>query len=120
MNIGKRTYITGQCSIAIIFSMAHDGTASLEELTQELPSYKAIQTSQSVPSPPESATNPRSSLESLDEHSPLLSAAHSFQDDDYVFERIHTPAHTLDWQDGQAEETKSTWYLFLLTLSIGG
>ena len=62
----------------------------------------------------------RQSLEQLNESSPLLSPE---QDD---FRAGHTPplpgtpSGMLDWGDEDEEDSKSVWYLFLLTLSIGG
>jgi hypothetical protein len=53
----------------------------------------------------------------LNESSPLLSPLQSDRDiDDH-----DTPAGLLDWNDGEEEEkSKSVFYLFILTLSIGG
>lgn len=55
----------------------------------------------------------------LNESSPLLSPTR-FQDD-RVSEDHDTLTGTLDWNDGRDEEqSKSVFYLFILTLSIGG
>ena len=59
------------------------------------------------------------SLELLNENSPLL-APQYLEDDDRLLQGSTTPAGRLDWNEGEAEESKSVWYLFLLTLSIGG
>ena len=62
----------------------------------------------------------RRSLEQLNESSPLLSPE---QDD---FQSGHTPSlpgtpsGMLDWGEEDDEQSKSVWYLFVLTLSIGG
>ena len=58
------------------------------------------------------------SFEILNEESPLLSPTNP-QDESLIREDI-IPENRLDWTDGEAEESKSVWYLFLLTLSIGG
>ena len=69
--------------------------------------------------PPGSAKSKRQGGRSLDlnESSPLLSPLQSDRDiDDH-----DTPAGLLDWNDGEEEEkSKSVFYLFILTLSIGG
>lgn len=54
----------------------------------------------------------------LDEDSPLLSPVRS--QGDRAFEGHDTPTELLDWSDGQQEQSKSVFYLFILTLSIGG
>lgn len=60
----------------------------------------------------------RASLEPLDENSPLLSPE---QDEDGRTSPIPgTPSGMLDWGGEDEEESKSIWYLFVLTLSIGG
>lgn len=60
------------------------------------------------------------SLDLLNENSPLLSPQRPIDDDDTSTIQPGTPALALDWVDDDEEETKSVWYLFLLTLSIGG
>lgn len=54
----------------------------------------------------------------LNESSPLLSPTqiqnwHDPDDHD-------TPTQLLEWNEGDVEESKSVFYLFILTLSIGG
>ena len=54
----------------------------------------------------------------LNEYSPLLLPTQvenlrGSEDDD-------TPTGLLDWNDGEDEKSKSGFYLFILTLSIGG
>jgi len=58
-------------------------------------------------------------LEILNENSPLLSPTNP-QDGSFI-RRENIPENALDWADEEAaQESKSVWYLFLLTLSIGG
>lgn len=62
----------------------------------------------------------RPSFEPLDEISPLLSPeGDDFRNGD-ASPIPRTPSGMLDWGDEDEEESKSVWYLFLLTLSIGG
>ena len=59
------------------------------------------------------------STERLDERSPLLSA----QDLEDNVASLHgdlSSSHILELHDGETQKSKSTWYLFILTLSIGG
>lgn len=58
------------------------------------------------------------SLEILNENSPLLSPTNP--QDESLPRRENIPENALDWADEEAQESKSVWYLFLLTLSIGG
>ena len=60
------------------------------------------------------------SLEVLNESSPLLSPQQVEFQDGRTSPLPGTPSAMLDWNDDDEEETKSVWYLFLLTLSIGG
>lgn len=74
--------------------------------------------------------HPRSSLSSvrghehggpsldLNENSPLLSPIRSLGDD--ALDGHDTPTGLLDWSDGQEEQSRSVFYLFILTLGIGG
>lgn len=74
--------------------------------------------------------HPRSSLSSvrgrehggpsldLNENSPLLSPIRSLGDD--AFDGLETPTGLLDWSEGQEEQSRSVFYLFILTLGIGG
>lgn len=59
------------------------------------------------------------SFDLLNESSPLLSP----QDPEFQDGHASPPSHPsamLDCGDDDEEESKSVWYLFLLTLSIGG
>lgn len=77
------------------------------------------QTRNSVASPKSIRVN--SSLELLNESSPLLSPQQVEFQDGRTPPLPGTPSAMLDWSDDEYEEkTKSVWYLFLLTLSIGG
>ena len=71
--------------------------------------------------PPGSAKGKRHEGGSLDsnESSPLLSPERPQGDRD--IDDHDTPTELLDWNDGEEEEkSKSVFYLFILTLSIGG
>lgn len=59
------------------------------------------------------------SFEELNETSPLVSPQHP-RDDESLLRREFVPLDALNWQDGEVEPSKSTWYLFILALSIGG
>ena len=62
-----------------------------------------------------------SSLDVLNESSPLLPPQQVEFQDGRTPPLPGTPSAMLDWSDDEDEEkTKSVWYLFLLTLSIGG
>jgi len=50
------------------------------------------------------------------ERSPLMSPANEV----FGLGLDHVPTETLDWTDGEDETSKSTFYLLMLTLSIGG
>lgn len=66
-------------------------------------------------------TDPRgkASLEVLNEDSPLLSPQR--REDDVASIGSGTPVDELEFlDDEEQEESKSVWYLFVLTLSIGG
>lgn len=60
------------------------------------------------------------SLDLLNESSPLLSPQHPEFGDDHLSPIPRSPSGMLDTGDEDEEESKSVWYLFLLTLSIGG
>lgn len=53
----------------------------------------------------------------LDESSPLLEPRKIGEDETLLNEDTHLD---LEWQEEAFDETKSTWYLLILTLSIGG
>lgn len=73
-----------------------------------------------VSSPLGSAKDRKSRPGSLDlnEDSPLLSPQR-FQTERGSEDRGISPG-LLDWNDGEEEKSKSTFYLFILTLGIGG
>ena len=73
-----------------------------------------------VSSPTGSAEDRRSAPGSLDlnESSPLLSPQH-IQDERESEDHGISPT-SLEWNDGKEEESKSTFYLIILTLGIGG
>ncbi|MCJ1482930.1 hypothetical protein MMC06_003096 [Schaereria dolodes] len=102
--------------------MAHDqsDSPSTSSLLGSPPPYKTTGTNSPPVAKPASGT-PRSnrSLE-LNEQSPLLSPQYLEDDQTLLAGSTGTPANELEWRDGGAEESKSVWYLFLLTLSIGG
>ena len=54
----------------------------------------------------------------LNESSPLLSPIRI--NGERTSEDHDVPTGLLDWSDGQEEQSKSVFYLFILTLSIGG
>ncbi len=62
----------------------------------------------------------RPSLEPLSESSPLLSPELDGFEDGRTSPIPGTPSGMLDWGEDDEEESKSLWYLFVLTLSIGG
>jgi len=80
-------------------------------------------TTQSHPRP----VRPRNKVEtrgsesesSLNESSPLLSPEPS-DNERLTGGGSSPPSGVLDWNEGDEEQSKSVWYLFLLTLSIGG
>lgn len=60
------------------------------------------------------------SLDLLNESSPLLSPQYPEIQDGLAPPLPSTPSGLLDCDEDDEEESKSVWYLFLLTLSIGG
>ncbi|KAI9729986.1 MAG: hypothetical protein M1834_006184 [Cirrosporium novae-zelandiae] len=63
--------------------------------------------------------------EETNEQSPLLAAARSKDREDEDVNSIEhlspgTPRDSIEYSDNDRRESKSSWYLFLLTLSIGG
>ena len=60
------------------------------------------------------------SFDLLNESSPLLSPQHPDFQDGHTSPLPSTPSAMLNYGDDDEEESKSVWYLFLLTLSIGG
>ncbi len=55
----------------------------------------------------------------LNETSPLLSPK-SLENEQLTEGGSRTPSGLLELNEGDEEQSKSVWYLFLLTLSIGG
>ena len=101
--------------------MAHDSSTSrpVSRLSRE--SSRQEETTESrLPSPLSSAKDHRSRPGSLDlnENSPLLSPQR-FQNE-RGSENRGTSTGLLDWNDGDEEKSKSTFYLIILTLGIGG
>ncbi|KAK7531431.1 uncharacterized protein J3D65DRAFT_653411 [Phyllosticta citribraziliensis] len=64
------------------------------------------------PSPPSSPT-PSAAYDPMNEQSPLLSPT---QDDESGLKRVPSPLSDDDWNPEAGEDTKSSWYLLLLTL----
>ena len=92
-------------------------------LSKELPDHNEQETDRPYTDRPVrfSKTDSRGkpSLDLLNEASPLLSPQR--RDDDESPIASGTPADELDYLDGEEQaESKSHWYLFVLTLSIGG
>ena len=102
-------------------------------MAYDRPKSRSVSRSSSfnVPEQDNGQIHPRTSLASLkdkkrrtgspdlSEDSPLLSPVRP--DSDRGLDDHDTPSGLLDWNDGQDEEqSKSVFYLFILTLSIGG
>jgi len=58
----------------------------------------------------------------MNEASPLMSPSRRSGDDERLDRRpdIPSPQQSDDWDEDQAQKTKSSWYLMLLTIAIGG
>ena len=80
--------------------------------TKETPAQKSISSAK--------AAWGRQSFEPLNESSPLLSPEQDEFQDGLTSSIPGTPSGMLDWGEEDEEESKSVWYLFVLTLSIGG
>ncbi|KAL1302609.1 hypothetical protein AAFC00_002982 [Neodothiora populina] len=97
--------------------------ASQADRSSHQPKLAAL--SQESPSGPQSAgeigKRPASidSRRGQDEFSPLIAPAREDIESPPAFSNVQSPASSDEW-DVEPEETKSSWYLFLLTLSIGG
>ena len=91
----------------------------VSRLSRKSPRWQE-RTESDVSSPSGSAKDPKSRPRSLDlnEDSPLLSPQRP-QTDRGSEDNGGSPG-TLDWNDGEEEESKSTFYLLILTLGIGG
>ena len=101
--------------------MAHDPSPSRPVSRLSRKSSRQQETTENhVSSPLGSAKGRRSTTASLDlnEDSPLLSPQR-FQDE-RGSEDHDISTGLLDWNDGEEEEFKSTFYLIILTLGIGG
>jgi solute carrier family 45, member 1/2/4 len=57
----------------------------------------------------------RESIDAMNEQSPLLRPRSSDEEDSGL--KVVSPLSDEGWQGGNDEETKSSWYLLLLTLS---
>lgn len=55
-----------------------------------------------------------------DETSPLIRPQTEGVESPLTLSTIPSPEDSENWNEGDTEETKSSWYLLLLTLSIGG
>ena len=101
--------------------MAQDGSTSpiapnpLDELSKTEESAEDV-TRPSVGSR-KSQTRGAQSLD-LNESSPLLEPVRV--EGDRASHDHDTPTELLDWNDGDDERSKSAFYLFILTLGIGG
>lgn len=102
--------------------MAHDGPTSRPiSRTSSFHSQEQENSQIHSQTPPGSAKGKRRGGGSLDlnESSPLLSPERPQGDRD--IDDHDTPTELLDWNNGKEEEkSKSIFYLFILTLSIGG
>ena len=60
--------------------------------------------------------------EGLNENSPLIAPTGRREETDPIspISPIPSPDNHDEWTDDTSQETKSSWYLFLLTLAIGG
>ena len=62
-----------------------------------------------------SSSHNRGSIDVMNEQSPLLRPRSSDEEDSGL--KVVSPLSDEDWQGGNDEETRSSWYLLLLTLS---
>ncbi|KAL8875798.1 MAG: hypothetical protein Q9198_005895 [Flavoplaca austrocitrina] len=94
-----------------------------QRISKELPYHNGWEAERTHPDAPprysKSDSRGKPSLDFLNEASPLLSPQR--RDDDESPIASGTPADELDILDGEEQaKSKSHWYLFVLTLSIGG
>lgn len=94
-----------------------------QRLSKDLPFHRIQENGDSYSDPPlpvnKAETRTKASLEILNENSPLLSPQRI--DDDGTLLDSDTSVDELDFLDGdEQQESKSVWYLLVLTLSIGG
>ena len=99
--------------------MAHDPSRPASTLLRRS-SQQQETTDSHASSPLDSAKDRRSRPGSLDlnENSPLLSPQRL--QSEHGSEDRGTSTGQLDWSDGEEDKSKSTFYLIILTLSIGG
>lgn len=103
--------------------MAHDLSDSLKlRISKEPQSQYEEAETRPRPALESGSFTPRAnrSLELLNEQSPLLSPNQSYDGQGEARRRGDSPADILEWNEGDGQETKSVWYLILLTLGIGG
>lgn len=103
--------------------MAHDISESLKlRLSKESPPHYDEGQTRPEPALEPGSYTPRAdrSLELLHEQSPLLSPKQSLDGAGDAGRRGDSPADILEWSEGDRQQTKSVWYLILLTLGIGG
>ncbi|KAL8710983.1 MAG: hypothetical protein Q9220_004582 [cf. Caloplaca sp. 1 TL-2023] len=91
-------------------------------LSNEPPHHRDHENGNAIPDTPvrfsKDDIRGKASLDVLNENSPLLSPVRGDDEDSSI---SGTPADELDYLDGEEKEpSKSIWYLFVLTLSIGG
>ena len=102
--------------------MAHDPSSSSRPVSRlsRKNSWQQETTESHVASPLGSAKDRKRTPESLDlnENSPLLSPQRLLGE--RGSEDRDVSAGLLEWNDGEEEESKSTFYLIILTLGIGG
>ena len=89
----------------------HSRSSSISSLSSRL--------SSKVGSPPSSPRR-HPVFQAITEDSPLLSPTRPEDDAESLLAHEDILENELTCNDGADEESKSTWYLFLLTLSIGG
>lgn len=81
--------------------------------------YPDEEDSESFAQPPlDSDKHGKSSMEAPKEYSPLLTPQRG--DDDIYPLQSGTPTNIFEYNGEDEEESKSHWYLFILTLGIGG
>lgn len=88
-----------------------------QRLSKELPYHRIQENADSYADPPLQSS--KASRDVLNENSPLISPQR-IEDDSSPLDS-DTSVDELDYLDGEEQEkSKSVWYLFVLTLSIGG
>lgn len=94
-----------------------------QRLSKELPYHRNQENGDPYPDTPppfnKAGSRSKASLEILNENSPLLSPQ-GIEDDSSPLDS-DVSVDELDFLDGdEQQESKGVWYLFVLTLSIGG